>query len=121
MPEVSTVPGVLDLGVYAGDANVVSFEVVNDGDPVDLTGAVVTAQCRKTAADPVVGMSATVSVAGIGLLSVGWDGEQVRALLAGEETWRGVWDLQILFPEADLPVTPLAGRWTARMDVTRDA
>jgi hypothetical protein len=93
--------------------------LVADGAPVDLTGATLAAQARLSVTTGVAltGVVAIVDAAA-GQLSVRWPGDDVRTLLAGEPTWAGVWDLQMTVAP-DEPVTILAGRLTAEMDVTR--
>ena len=95
-----------------------------DGDPWDLTGATVTAQARRTATDPVVALTASVTPvdAAQGIFAVSWDGNAVRALLDGEASWQGMWDLDVL--EAGRAadgesVTVADGAVLAEMDVTR--
>ena len=108
--------------MYAGDRNEQTFAFQQpDGSQWDITGAVITAQARATAADPVVAVEAvcTLTDSVAGLASVAWDGEAVRTLLAGEDTWVGVWDMQILEAGQTLPVTLVAGKFTAVHDVTR--
>lgn len=122
MPEVRTTPSSLDLRVYAGDENRVELEVLAGGTPVDLTGAQIAAQARQTATDTDIAVQAEFTEIDhpTGRVAMSWDGEAVRALLGGEESWSGVWDLQILLPGKTLPTTPLAGKWVAQHDVTRE-
>lgn len=121
MPEVRTTPAALDLEVYAGDKNRVELEVLAGGDPVDLTGALVEAEARKAATDADAGVTATIVDIDrqVGQVAVEWDGETLRGLIGSSDRWVGVWDLQITLPGETLPTTPVGGRFTARMDVTR--
>lgn len=117
------VPPTLNLAVYAGDANRMEVAVETDDGPVDLTGAVVAAQCRVTADAPEVGMQAAVEDIDPvkGLVAVSWDGEQVRALIPdGEIAWYGTWDLQVTAAGERLPTTLAVGTFAAVLDVTRD-
>jgi hypothetical protein len=123
MTSICTGPTRLDWGcVYAGDRNTVRLELLADGSPWNLDGAVLSAQARSTATSPDVALTATIVDVdpSRGLFDVGWDGEAVRALLGGAAAWSGVWDLQVLEPEQDLPTTVLHGTISATMDVTRD-
>lgn len=122
MATIDSGPQPLDWKVYAGDANEELVEFLADGVPWDLTGAVVTAQARKKAPDAEVALTATVTEvdAELGQYRVAWDGEMVRAVLAGQESWSGVWDLQVLEDGALLPRTMLRGAMTATHDVTRE-
>lgn len=121
-------PQCLNWSVYAGDSNVEAFEFLLNGDPWNLSGAEILAEARKTASDPEIAATATITTVdlSLGQVAIGWDGEELRALLegavarAGEpETWVGVWDLQI-HPSGDaLPRTVLRGTLTVTNDVTR--
>ncbi len=121
-PTVNTGPAELNIEVYAGDANEVPLEFLAADDPWDITGAVITAQARKTKTDPEVAIEADVTItdAPNGLALMAWDGEDVRTLLAGETSWQGGWDLQILELGKTLPVTKLAGTFSAELDVTHE-
>lgn len=122
MESICTGPASLDWGcVYAGDRNQVRLELMADGSPWALDGAVLTAQARLTAVAQEVALEATVVDAdpARGMFDISWDGEAVRDLLAGEDRWQGVWDLQVLEQGQTLPVTVLRGAIEARMDVTR--
>lgn len=121
-PSVNLAPLPFDiLGVRAGDSNETEFTITNRGVAVNLTGMTVRAQARVSAVDTTVAIEATVTMTSptTGKFLLAWDGDDVRTLLAGDLTWEGVWDLQILEPSDVLPETILAGRWTAEMDVTR--
>lgn len=117
-------PAVLDLaGIRAGDTNAFDFLLHYAGTPMDLTGATVTAEARRTPADDVVAVAAvcTITDAAGGRVRVAWDGEAVRALMPNpESTWAGVWDLQVAGPGMPPAVDTLAGgKFTAEMDVAR--
>jgi hypothetical protein len=118
---ITSGPSALDWNIYAGDSNEERFEFLTSDDPWDITGCAIEAQARVTALDPVAALTATVTITDAvnGQVTVGWDGEAVRALLAGTDSWTGVWDLQITEVDALLPRTLLRGVMTARMDVTR--
>ena len=97
-PTINSGPGEMDWIVYAGDRNKETFEIVSATDPVDITGAVVEAQARTTAKEPTVALTAAVDLTDptLGRFTVQWDGDAVRTLLAGSDSWEGVWDLQII-------------------------
>ena len=110
-------PACIDLtNIRAGDANGVPVYLHHGDTPVDLTGQEVAAQARKApnAADAI---DATVVIDDplSGRMVLYWDGEEIRTLLAGKNSWTGVWDLQVGVD------TPVAGKFTAVMDVTRAA
>ena len=113
----------INWSLYAGDRNEKTVQVLRDGDGWDLTGATVAAQARRTANDPVVALTATVTPVdpAQGIFTISWDGNAVRALLAGEETWKGVWDLDILPAggQDGSSETVADGEVVARMDVTK--
>lgn len=115
-------PQQLDWEVYAGDLNRELF-AVQTTDPVDLTGAVIEAQARKSAVDKDIALTAKVTPVELtlGQFTVEWSGTEVRALLAGEMNWSGVWDLQITMADETLPMTLLRGQFVATHDVTRAA
>lgn len=119
---IKNVPASCDWAVYAGDRNSQTFEFYATADtPWDLTGATLRAQARLDALDAAVAIEAlcTVDDAVGGIVTVSWDGELVRALLAGAESWAGVWDIELIEAAQTLPVTLLAGKFTAQLDVTR--
>lgn len=115
-------PGCANWLIYAGDTEGEIFEFLADGVPIDTSGWVLSAQARETAAAPAVALTAicTAVDAAIGQWRVKWDGEAVRTLLAGAESWRGVWDLQAVTPGGDTR-TLVRGSLTIELDVTRDA
>lgn len=118
---VSLAPANLDmLGVRAGDRNLVQLTFLAGGLPLDLTGATIEAQARLTPTDAAAAVTGEIDVtdAAAGQLDLRWPGDDVRTLLGAEESWSGVWDLQSTMPGED-PVTLVAGRFTAAMDVTR--
>ena len=115
-------PSPLDWKVYAGDRNEASFTFKAADQVWDLTGAQLTAQARLSAIDPKVGMTATITPIdeATGTYTIGWDGDVVTTLLAGLDSWKGVWDLQVLEAGQTQPTTLLRGKFEATMDVTKD-
>ena len=114
----------INLCLYAGDRNEITVRVLEDGYPMDLTGAQVNAQVRGAPSDAQPALTGTVTAVdeSQGTYTIGFDGGEVRALLAGADTWRGVWDLDIL-PAGDTDgqsMTVAVGSVVAEMDVTRD-
>lgn len=113
----------INWNLYAGDRNEKTLQVLKDGDPWDLTGATVTAQARRTANDPVVALTASVTPvdASQGIYTLGWDGNAVRALLGAEASWTGMWDMDVLEAgRADGESETVAdGAVLAEMDVTK--
>lgn len=108
-------------GIYAGDRNLHHVFVVQNGVPVNLTGQVARAQARVKATDvdpaPIEAVIEVVDAVD-GHLQLTWPGDDVRTMLAGKATFKGVWDLQIASGDAD-PQTLIKGTFAAEMDVTR--
>ncbi len=120
MAKLTSGPQSLDWDIMAGDLNRETFQVVAN-DPVDLTGATIAAQARKTAPDAEIALEAVITPVEplLGQFTVEWDGEAARTLLAGQVSWQGVWDLEVTFAGETLPETLLRGVFTVNMDVTR--
>jgi hypothetical protein len=113
-------PAPVDLtGVRAGDQNALTLTLAAKNAPYNLTGKIVTAQARltPTAAEHLDAVVTIVDAPG-GTLQLRWPGAAVTAILAGKDTWKGVWDLQIADPGQDA-ITVVAGSFSAVMDVTR--
>lgn len=121
MATINSGPEPVDWNVYAGDANEETVIFQAGQDPWDITGAVIEAQARVTALDPAVALTATCTVVDAvnGEATIAWDGEAVRTLLAGADTWEGEYDVQILEQGKTLPRSLWRGKMTARYDVTR--
>lgn len=107
---------------YAGDRNRVPWRFTADGALRDLTGCTISAQVRVKDTDLAVAITARVEMTdpAAGVVHISWDGEEVRALLAGQPTWKGVYDVQVLEAGQALPDTVHRGDWYAQMDVTRE-
>jgi Rad3-related DNA helicase len=107
-------------GVRAGDLNEFTVVVTQAGQAIDLTGYVPSAHARKLPTDPEPAIVAVVEIldAAAGRMVVRFPGDQVMETLAGQATWAGHWDLQIMAGDED-PITLLAGTLGAVMDVTR--
>jgi hypothetical protein len=121
MPTVSLTPPVVNItGVRAGDRNLIAAAATTEGVPVDLTGQVLSAQARKKAIDPVVALTAVVEVTDEtgGTFTIRWPGEEVRTMLAGAASWKGVWDLQMAPGVDEDAITLCAGSFEAETDVT---
>jgi hypothetical protein len=113
-------PATINLrGIRAGDANLMTATITVSSQPLNLSGYTVQAQARKTAPDTKIAITAAVNIenATAGKIAISWPGDQVRTALANNETWSGVWDLQITGPDG--PQTVAAGAFEAVMDVTR--
>jgi hypothetical protein len=121
MASLDLSPGVLDIaGVRAGDRNAIQITLTQGGAPLDLTGYTIAAQARTEPLAPGA-LNAVIEdrVDAQGQFLLRWPGDDVRTLLAGSDTWSGVWDLQILLtPEVDA-TTVLEGKFAAEQDVTR--
>jgi hypothetical protein len=122
MTTVALGPAPLDItGIRAGDRNLIQLTLLRSGVPMNLTGMTVKAQARKAVTDagtPALEAEVLMVNATGGVFTIRWDGEEVRTLMAGAKAWKGVWDLQSTSTGED-PVTLLAGKFEADMDVTR--
>ena len=107
--------------VYAGDENREYCSFLAGGNLWDLTGCTIEAQARKVDTDPVAAITAVVEMTdpANGRVHISWDGEDVRTLLAGQSTWEGVYDIQVLEAGRTQPRTVVRAVWHAQMDVTR--
>lgn len=113
-------PACLNLeGVRAGDRNETTIALKSDGLPVDLTGSTVTAQARETATDDDTALVATITMVdeANGTFIIAWPGADVFTLLAGQESWAGVYDVQV--ESAAGVTTVLSGTIGCVTDVTR--
>jgi hypothetical protein len=113
-------PAQVDLtGVRAGDRNAMTLTITSRGAPYNLTGKTVTAQARLNSLDTNA-LNAVVDITDPtgGICIVRWPGDAVTTMLAGKDTWKGVWDLQVQAAGEDA-VTLVAGNFAAVMDVTR--
>jgi hypothetical protein len=109
------------LRIRAGDRNLFTIKLSNNSGPIDITDFVIEAQVRTEPTDGVIAISAVIAIvdAAQGQFSMRWPGDDVRDLLAGADTWEGVWDLQVTESVGEDPQTLLAGLFTAESDVTR--
>lgn len=110
---MTSLPGVLNLSMYAGDTFSQEMAFSDDNDtPINLTGATVTAQWRS------VGSSAT-SVAFTVVVDNAAAGEVTVSLTATAtaELKSGVWDLQM--SAAGVVSTLVGGSVTVYPQVTR--
>jgi hypothetical protein len=108
------------LRIRAGDRNLFTVKLTDSAGAIDITDFVIEAQARVTPTEPTVAVAATITLvdAAQGTFEMRWPGEDVRDVLAGSETWEGVWDLQVTEPGED-PHTLMAGLFTIESDVTR--
>lgn len=114
-------PTVLDLsGIRSGDSNKINFTISKDGAPVDLTGYTISAQVRKVVTDIDPAMDAVCQMIDplAGTFYVTFPGDLVMSMLAGEATFKGVWDIQVTDDES-FTTTLAAGSFEAVLDVTR--
>ena len=120
MATVQLGPAQVDLlGVRAGDQNALTLTITSKGKPFNLTGKTITASARATVLDAQA-LDAVVEIvnAAGGVCTVRWPGTAVTQILAGKDTWKGVWDLQVQATGEDAQ-TLVEGSFTAVMDVTR--
>lgn len=123
MAEIVTTPAMnVCWTAYSGDRNQEMVYLQDgNGDPWDITGAVLSAQARASSTDEAVALDAICTVVDgpAGTATVEWDGDDIAFLLDGRASWEGVWDLQILEAGETRPITLVAGRFKAILDVTR--
>lgn len=123
--QISVVPEVLNLSLYAGDG--LSFRILckdKSGNGVDITGAV-NAQIRleRLAVDPPV-LEFTVNLVDAyqGIITLSLTGDQTKQLMAHPSTkngkFTGVWDAQWTPSDAQ-PFTLCQGVVECVADVTR--
>jgi hypothetical protein len=107
------------LRVRAGDRNLFTIRLTQDGQPFPLTGMIIEAQARVTPTTPEIALTAVCTIldAPNGLFEIRWPGADVQALLNGANLWSGVWDLQV--GNGSDPQTLMSGVFTAEADVTR--
>ena len=122
MTVIDVGPAKLDLlRIRAGDRNAFNVKLTDSNGIVNLTDKVIEAQARIRPTDPAIAVSAVITMTDVaqGEFEMRWPGEDVRDVLAGADTWSGVWDLQITEPGQD-PQTLVAGAFTIESDVTRN-
>jgi hypothetical protein len=109
------------LRIRAGDRNQFNVKLSNTSGPINITDFVIAAQARLTPTDATIAVAAVITItsATAGEFKMEWPGDDVSTLLAGGETWKGVWDLQVTEPGDTFPQTLMAGVFTAESDVTR--
>ena len=118
--KLSFIPQTLDLSLYAGDGAGIRFTLTNaSGVALPLTGEMkAEIRASREAIDPALATFAvdlTDFATGIVLISV--TGEETHALITGNETFVGVWDLEWI-PTGDEPVTLVQGKVECFPDVT---
>lgn len=121
MTVIDVGPAKLDLlRVRAGDRNKFNVQLTDSRGPVNLTNTTIEAQARVTPVDTEIAVTAAITMidATQGRFQLSWPGEDVRAILNGSDSWKGVWDLQMT-PDGEDPQTLVAGQFTVESDVTR--
>lgn len=118
--KLSFIPQILDLSLYAGDGAGIRFTITDStGAPLPLTGEMkAEIRANREADDPALATFAidlTDFAAGIVLISL--TGDQTHALITGNETFVGVWDLEWT-PVGDEPATLVQGKVECYPDVT---
>jgi hypothetical protein len=107
-------PAKYDLNLYRGDSygwRFVLWQDVNKTNPVVLTGAVVASEIRdKPSGTKIIPLACTVTLPNI--IDV-----VLNAALCETCPNKGVWDLQITYPDAQVN-TPVAGIVITTADVT---
>jgi hypothetical protein len=107
------------LRIRAGDRNLITVTLTQNGQPFDLSGLTVEAQARLTPNDSTIAVEAVINIlnAEEGQFEMRWPGDDVRTLLDNQKGWFGVWDLQV--GNGFDPQTLMAGIFTIEPDVTR--
>jgi hypothetical protein len=110
----------VDLALYAGDGVAISFAVGYPNGTVYPLDGIIESQIRKnrTDTDPLVTWSVDDTDALDGVVTLSLTGEQTASLLAGTQSFLGVWDLQFT-PTGAEPMTFLQGQVQCAADVTR--
>lgn len=124
-PRIGNLGSKLNLDIRQGGTFSVGVTLTNpDNTPVDLTGATVRGQIRKTALDTVVAAAFTVTITNApgGAFTFGLTDEITAALVAGEQPTEDaslyVWDMEL--EDALGQVLPLYyGSVTVLREVTR--
>lgn len=120
MADVSFNPATVNIaGVRAGDRNLFTMTIKENGSAVNLNGMDVQAQVRAKATDVNPSLEAEIVIVNeaTGQISIQFPGDEVTALLAGSPTWAGVWDLQLIAPNG--VTTICQGNFAAVLDITR--
>ena len=121
---VDMAPACVNLvNLIAGDANKLTVALTSNGEPWDLTGAVINAQARADLSDEVPTFVAESTVADplSGVIVLFWPGDSIRELLVslGVFGWTGVWDMEVTLAGETYPKTVISGTFSAKMDVSR--
>lgn len=118
--QVSFIPDTLDLALYAGDGASMKLTVTDNSSSPLLVEGEITAQIRKTRLEPdaLAEFSVVIDTGEVGAIFVSLTGEQTAALLGGKKSFKGVWDVQWVKPDAE-PITLLQGAVECNADVTR--
>jgi hypothetical protein len=120
MADIDLGPAIVNIsGVRSGDRNLFSLVLRTAGQPLDLTGYVVTAEARVTALDTTaLDAVCTITDAPNGKVDVRWPGADVETWLGGNADQKGVWDLQIDDGSGADPWTIIEGTFVAEQDIT---
>lgn len=118
--KLSFIPQTLDLRLYAGDGAGIRFTITDSlGAALPLTGEMkAEIRANREDVDPALATFAVDSTdfaTGVVLISV--TGEQTHALITGDATFVGVWDLEWT-PTGDEPATLVQGKVECFPDVT---
>jgi hypothetical protein len=118
--KLSFIPQTLDLSLYAGDGAGIRFTITDSlGAALPLTGEMkAEIRANREDVDPALA-SFTVDLTdfAIGVVLISITGEQTHALITGDETFVGVWDLEWT-PTGDEPATLVQGKVECSPDVT---
>jgi hypothetical protein len=118
--KLSFIPQTLDLSLYAGDGAGLRFTITNSiGAALPLTGEMkAEIRANREDVDPALAAFAIdLSDFANGIVLISLTGEQTHALITGNETFIGVWDLEWT-PTGNEPATLVQGKVECYPDVT---
>lgn len=118
--KLSFIPQTLDLRLYAGDGAGIRFTLTDStGVALPLTGEMkAEIRANREDVDPALATFAVdLTDFAIGIVLISLTGEQTHALITGDETFVGVWDLEWT-PAGDEPATLVQGNVECLPDVT---
>ena len=120
MADVSMGPATVNIaGIRAGDKNLFTMTIKENGQPLNLDNMDIQAQVRSKPSDVNPSLEAVIEIIdeANGKISIQFPGSEVMTLLGQNPTWAGVWDLQLLAPDG--ATTICQGTFAAVMDITR--
>ena len=118
--KLSFIPQTLDISLYAGDGAGLRFTITDStGAALPLTGEMkAEIRTNREDADPALAeFAVNLSDFADGIVLISLTGDQTHALITGDETFIGVWDLEWT-PTGAEPATLVQGKVECYPDVT---